>query len=130
MKKEEICIGDWFRMTTDPAPFRITDIETDNPCCFVYGDDGFKVDAASLDPIPLTRELMDLNFGKKDEYGNRVYSIDFIDIYVSEIPEGIWDIRIDEVEMNGLPEWRMFASYVHELQHALRLAGVDKEIEL
>lgn len=78
----------------------------------VVYDDGVVVlvDPCSLEPIPLTPEILEKN-GFKAELG----------------PGGRFVL-----EINGLCVTVQFSAidYVHELQNALLLCGIEKEIEL
>lgn len=58
MKTNELMIGDWVRCT-DPKPFKVEQIDGVEEQ--VYGDDGFYVDTADLQPIPLTGEILEKN---------------------------------------------------------------------
>ena len=81
-----------------------------------------------IEPIPLTDEILKKN-------GLPITEFPFCSIYfdedtnykleLSENKEGdiYWSISCDEYQIIRL-------RYVHELQHALRLCGIEKEIEL
>lgn len=124
MKAEELMIGDWVRCT-DHKPFRIIAIDTrDN---LVVGDDGFEVDIADLQPIPLTPEILEKNFERVrhdrgiegrdyhdwDYYMNDEYYV-VVD-FCTDNPEDssflLCDNDLDGSECFGVVE------YVHELQH-------------
>lgn len=55
---------------------------------------------------------------------------DYYEVEITEYTDGLWQVQVNEIEMGNLPTWRMYVSNVHELQHALRLCKIDKEIEL
>ena len=121
MKANELMIGDWVRCT-DPKPFRIEQIDGVEEQ--VYGDDGFFVDTGDLRPIPLTAEILEKNGFDMDGYvvhfkEDEHYMLEM----VFEDDELRWTINCDEYTI-------MNFEYVHELQHALRLCGVEKEIIL
>lgn len=86
-----------------------------------------------INPIPLTDEILAKNFEVTDDaayckhYG---YYNDFMEVDICEYTDGIWQVVVDEIEMSGLPTWKMYVENVHQLQHALRLSGIKKEIEL
>ena len=128
MKASDLMVGDWVLDTYTNKPMMIEDINGGNPR---FGQD--------LEPIPLTPEILKKNgfkeYGKDDTDGAILYVLgdDFfgVSVWVNIEPclLGIWRIwagksqsysRIDELPI----------SFVHELQHALRLCGIDKEIEL
>ncbi len=73
-----------------------------------------------IEPIPLTPEILEKN-GFSNNYGedDLSYAIDAVgDVIGVHIVAGSW--ILDEV----------YTDYVHQLQHALRLCGSDKEITL
>ena len=139
MKPEELMIGDWVVYNGDVEytdPIRIEGIDITGVCITSDRDDvGFD----GIQPIPLTAEILEKNgftfkkhtyFLKKDghywineggnifiKYGKKsTYKIDS------------WMINIDNE--NGYPVCCFDIFYVHELQHALKLCGIKKEIEL
>lgn len=108
------------------------------------------VNADNVEPIPLTAEILEKNGFIKDVYkDNRL-----TDMYHLLVPTG-FEVRPFTIQVRLYREpvcgvstlvkcwgWlRQYnggvndihlcsANYVHELQHALRLCGIDKEIEL
>ena len=79
-------------------------------------------------PIPLTPEILEKNGIKRDTNG-RMFGEYFDEdkngfLEISVDCEGIWwSINYEEYHI-------LRFKYVHELQHALRLCGIDKEIKL
>ena len=140
MKPNELMIGDWISVMEIPA--QVFELSYDNEekemtigildpqgevySCY-YGFD-------HVEPIPLTEEILEENFlTQRGEWTEPVlyfFGNDYIEVSIKEYTDGIWEIVVDEVEMSGLPSWRMYVSDVHQLQHALRLCNIDKEIEL
>lgn len=88
-------------------------------------------------PIPMTEAILDKNCAdvRKDEY-NRSYQWTWENSTGSGYVElGKWadGTSISEgfyFSCNGGEYAIMILHYVHELQHALRLCGIEKEIEL
>lgn len=81
----------------------------------------------NISPLPITPEILEKNGFEIDSDG--AYTIsqgwkqnDFYGNYI-EIKNGEQTINGGEYEL-----WEM--KYVHQLQHAMKLAGIDKEIEL
>ena len=76
-----------------------------------------------IEPIPLTPEILEKN-GFKDMG------------FFGKLEIGPWRLICDSSNLAVLHEGReeeyinIPISYVHELQHALRLVGIEKEIEL
>lgn len=142
MKANELMIGDWV-LTLDPTHKKqvyaqIWAIEEGQTSILVKKDitDWF-VDIEWLEPIPLTSEILEKNGIKLEGVG---------DNGISTPPK--WRNRFEKWVLRT--QWRdtfiwydrtakywhlhdMGAAkllYVHELQHALRLCGIEKEIEL
>ena len=125
MKANELMIGDWVRIK-DGYPFKMEDVSgtslfrrwtSDGETMIPYGWN-------EIEPIPLTWEILEKNgftrFGtgyilKGEHFGldNPSSPNNYLDNY--------W-LRISIKAVN--------IKYVHELQHALRLCGIEKEIEL
>lgn len=113
-----VFIEDEYELPKDPYPTKIS-----------CGED---IDLAFEDcysPIPITSEILEKNF-TYDTYGAYFFGGDYIEVYIKEYNDGLWRVEVDEIEMSSLPTWRMFVSNVNELQYALRLAGIEKTIEL
>lgn len=136
MKANELMIGDWVDFLIDETdemleyqPMQVNTIASWEVGGEVESIEGVVNDPEQLRPIPLTEEILAKNF--ENNGGQRyTFSGDFQDVAITEYTDGLWQVLVDEVEMGGLPTWEMYVSHVHELQHALLLAGVDKEIEL
>ena len=124
MKVEELMIGDW--VNAFDVPKQIEGIRT-----FKNGDEIVYYDwdngnfITSVTPIPLTKEILEKNGFKKHRYygyfieqSNSGYYIYFDNNYLS-IHQSGYDI----IEF-------AWCEYVHELQHALKLCGIEKEIVL
>ena len=87
-----------------------------------------------LDPIPLTPEILEKNGFSLDEYG------EWYECEVSVKERNYWvnvAFRNDSVSVydldiltGGRSSICIHKNYVHELQHALRLCQIEKEIEL
>ncbi len=119
MKAEELMIGDWV----------LCDMY--NPCDPYYppgtmGEFQMRPEdytnglAEKYKPVPLTSEILERN-GVKHVYG---YSIEDFKLYgnLGKKDEVYFTIIVSNKEIR--------IDYVHELQHALRLCGINKEIKL
>ena len=102
-------IGDWV-VGGSEEPFKIGIIDPD----FLHWNE--------VQPIPLTPEILEKNgFVKHDTWDEWVHYETgiFID----------FTLLVDEYGFHlDIPNARI--KYVHELQHALKLCGIEKEIEL
>lgn len=121
MKANELMIGDWV-CCTDPKPFKIVEISIIDPHEYITGSDGFDVDVSDLQPIPLTAEILNSNFPDV-RHGvfwswNDIISSENVNWFELRI-----EIGLDEILTRNI-------RYVHELQHALRLCGIEKEVVL
>lgn len=120
-------IGDWVLYNTTPK--RIGGI--DGKIIRFFRWDVWE-NPSAIEPIPLTAEILNKNFPKSCENDYWVdgdfpiigYSIPcHTDGYCPYVEVSIYDpARVMEFEL--------YLNYVHELQHALRLCGIKKDIEL
>lgn len=121
MKAEELMIGDWVNVGNDEFAFpdQIYSLGYDE----VDSGHGDMVGTYRYDelfPIPITPEILEKNgFVKQGFPGWEIYTEDFLIL---------WRIRCFNAANGSFH--RSHISYVHELQHALRLCGIKKEIML
>lgn len=116
-------LGDWAH--TPDGDFKITGIE-DN---YLWVGGNYYA-AKDVTPIPLTSDILKKNgFGytEGDEYlthyylGEECYCAN-MDLHIGSNNKGGFWLNTYGDEIHGI-------KYVHELQHALRICGIDKEIE-
>jgi hypothetical protein len=123
MKASELMIGDWVLDTEFERnePDRIGIVEDDGRVWLKHRFGYQSVTYCA--PIPLTPEILEKNgFTKELDAGGLHYWFTLIDghtRFLIHYARGVfhWFIPLD-------------FKYVHELQHALRLCGIKKEIEL
>lgn len=136
MKEQDIMLGDWVKC--EGKPYRITqigdilDMANDEKSWLAYPEE--------VSPIPLTLEILEKNGFENDFYEEESvadyhairlegytlkYKIGQIDGYLVTWCNGGVNVTTD---YNGCVQKDI--SFVHELQHALRLCGIEKEIEL
>lgn len=120
VKISDLSVGDWVRYR---------DMEWQ--VCSIYqftGEVGlFRKDSQicesieDIEPIPITPEILEAN-GIHKTYEDDEYAIFRGD--------GLWAVKYSDGdwELSTPPVCRVDIKYIHQLQHALRLAGVDKEI--
>ena len=92
------------------------------------------VHADHIEPVKITPEILEKNgFVTNDEQGNwkgyRMYSLFDTNkscIFMLKLYE---KDSIGEISLDMSPYYIVF-KFVHQLQHALRLCGIDKTIEL
>lgn len=122
----ELSVGDWVRVddfdkvlikrvsAIDGTRNQIGIIKNNRSGIYWYYDDEFE-------PIPLTPEILEKN-GFEENCG-RWYNSEAL-MEFEQYKDG-WCRTINCGEYSVY-----FIKYVHQLQHALRLAGVEKEIEV
>lgn len=138
MKENEVMIGDWFRFryTIDGKEivhtFRVSRIEDELGEYYVWGDGfGRMCYPKRLETIPITPEILEKNGFATIR--NDITFLEFSDdnVYMSYSYRGktgtcylivrrFSPFRDVEIEAKVI--------YIHELQHALRLCGIEKEI--
>ena len=137
MNANELMIGDWVMAD---HPVRIDMLSNED--VVTYQDvDGYKVvPTRKLNPIPLTPEILEKNGFFVDRYEEEcVADYTFIKKPIYRYDEGTdfaiefdgWALRIindfpeREISINSDTSEKLF---VHELQHALHLCGIEKDI--
>ncbi len=107
-------------------------------CLPVNSEDGFTygVWTEYLEPIPVTPEILEKNGFKRNSRYNYIYKDNYCEVCASVVP----GIKIDDIDLGeptinvsikgALFDINMIISAIHELQHALRLCGIEKEIIL
>ena len=76
-----------------------------------------------FEPIPITPEILEKNGWRSDMADRNFWATDEVYIYNHD---GVWRLRPKSPELLIVVDIK----YVHELQRALRLLGVEKEIIL
>lgn len=141
MKASELMIGDWVFCTypSIKKPFRVEEIRTvgDNELKIIISDDLRLVfQERYIEPIPLTPEILEKNGFKYTDN----HTLQGSDTYLLRYEQNGFDYTITY----KLDDWFAVDSYddrtyrifemetgrwhVHQLQHALKLCGINKEI--
>lgn len=143
MKAEELMVGDWvyaIDVNGEKHPCRANNLEYDyinkrgDFCVDFYGT-GYEAEwpdvTFNVEPIPLTPEILEKNLGvlerSSDGY-NLVINSELILAFHLEATLDVWIAQ--PRDWPHLTYSLPLPRYVHELQHALRLCGIEKEIEL
>lgn len=141
MKIEELSVGDWvvakfakwdYDSPEETEPMRIRCIDnSDRKRAYTdleFGGGQYSTSAhiEDLHPIPLTPEILEKNGETNKDYLAWLIAGRAV---VEKEPTGeysvhIYDAAIDKVLVTA------YAQHVHQLQHTLRLAGIEKEIEV
>jgi hypothetical protein len=112
MKAEELMIGDWVFIKDYPMIVQPMQVKKEH----------FVRSLVEFEPIPLTPEILKKNGLANDPYGCHFEEDEYMSLEISVEEEGIyWTINYNEYGILKL-------KYVHELQHALKLCRIDKEI--
>ena len=144
MKATDLMIGDWVQFSyrhpeTDERVvrvFQITQIEAQLGDYYIWSEKNGRVCHPEwLQPIPLTPEILEKNgfIIKHPESEKRTYWRDYAGQIVGHKNRGL---MLMEIHGNPkkfgyfIPYFKGHLYYVHELQHALRLCGIEKEVEL
>lgn len=135
VRTEDISIGDWFQarmvkwdyddLDITP-PMKIVKIEKD--CVrlgFSLDDLEFEVFVDDLQPIPITAEVLEKNGFTHDKWSKKIWRYEDVE---SEVVYYIESSRLEIT--NDVCKMYITCKSVAELQHALRLAKVKKEIVL
>ena len=106
-----------------------------NQECVVMSDsyypDGVIGFVDMLKPIPLTAEILEKNGFVEDVPKGEAYKLGINDDVWLFRNDGCWDFRIYyNFYSAGIILTQLRIKHTHQLQHALRLAGVEKEIEI
>ena len=126
MKAENLMIGDWVNLYGSPIKISIDDL------CFIDRDETYDK-GVHCKPIPLTEEILEKNgfTSVEDPYNHKKYFLLGKNEYNCNV---YWDgLAILLVEEDYEPTTYAYicdVEYVHELQHALKLCNIKKEIVL
>ena len=141
MKANDICIGDWLNIYNFPNdnpkqddlfPAKVSAVSVFDP--FKDPDDVTVelvipntngLASRPLDtclPIELTDDILVKNGFDKDERSKYYHD------YILELE--LWDFDISWSSVNGFRYEDIKLNYVHQLQHLLRLCGIEKELTI
>lgn len=124
MKIQELSVGDWVRRTFYEENVRIVRIYGDSERVLAEkGKMSISCHLNHFEPIRITPEILKMNGWREDKTDPNFFATDEVYIYNHE---GIWRLRPKSTELLIVVD----VKYIHELQRALRLLGVEKEIEL
>lgn len=152
MKENEIQIGDWVRYRYNDRngeeivkDFQVDHLDRLGRAIYVWGKELGNVGRVNqIEPIPLTPEILEKNgfrwTGSGDSTGmlSTPWGFDGIryNIYVGlkkktiEVHSAHPELRTDSWRKVNKVSLEVCGCFVHELQHALRLCKIDKEITL
>ena len=130
MNANELMIGDYV-INTEFDKNKVEKVEIIGGTRVWLSDENEYTPIVYVEPIDLTMDILLKNgFTKKFDYKCTLFYEDYYDLYAWEFNDEMWQICGHSREFAGIPDQQVDVCYVHELQHALRLFGIDKEIEL
>lgn len=134
---KELSIGNWIKISGTPV--QILGIRTESQVYVLETEEtdyAYAIDA-DIEPIEITPEILEKNGFEKREFIDEVnckeeywiYCDDYYSLVISEINDGLYKVEHHSEELINLIE-RLYISYIHQLQNALTLCGISKEIKL
>ncbi len=131
MKAEDLMIGDWVSFRSAFLD-RVDGIAIGGHSVHLEHDRWQPV--SDLKPIPITPEILKKNGFSLDEFGEwyeREVLVKernhWVNVAFRNDGVAVYDL---DILTGGKSSICVHKNYVHELQHALRLCGIDKEIVL
>lgn len=138
MKVNELMIGDWVSHFDEGKNCMVTELRGRKVAVSYTDDNGntkysVLLPEMAFEPIPLTAQILEKNGFEYKEADETCATESFHHWYLVgsrfAIDDDSWWRSVKDGELHvkfgGFP-----LKYLHQLQHALRLAGIDKEIEL
>ena len=128
MKANELMIGDYVQVNDEV--FKVISISYFDITISDNKGDFYHEHIDNLQPIPITAEILEKNgFGYKEEdgylshyyLGHEGYLAN-PDLHIGTYNKGVYWLNYYDNAIHGI-------KYVHKLQHALRLCGINKEIK-
>jgi hypothetical protein len=126
MKIQELSVDDWVFHLEEMQAGRILHIHRIGGIYSIGLDCADCVVVCGINdiaPIAITPKILKMNGWREDKTDPNFFATDEVYIYNHE---GVWRLRPKSPELLIVVDIK----HVHELQHALRLLGVEKEIEL
>ena len=132
MKVEEVHIKDWVNISDEMdniAPFRVNSVQCGDVAAenYITVSDFFNpFYEGEFQPIPITIEML-----KKNGFTVHNFPLDTICIWKEDKNKIMWTgTMIDMRQWDSCKSYQGSIKYVHELQQAIRLCGIDKDIIL
>jgi hypothetical protein len=122
MKAKELMIGDWVYNTHNRQNEQVAEIRSG--LVMLEYNDLYEYD--EIEPTPLTPEILEKNGWVKNLYSAESYDneeLECLSLWVGEDGKNKWWWHVGVELVTPI-------NYVHELQHALRLCEIEKEVEL
>lgn len=138
MKCEDLMIGDWVQIKDAkyPNPAQVGGVVKKCGTFYVHFPWwDLYVSEKELEPIPLSLEMLEKNGFEGSPTGDLFIERSLWETCALEVlpSEGSWLVRmIDKTNKNicGCNRINLYIKYVHQLQHILKVFGINKEIKL
>ena len=128
MEAEELMIGDWvLDKAVSEKPVQVLQINLKN-VHYEHEKGYISVGTEIIEPVPLTHEILEKN-GFEREGGASRCKFDKWWLSILHWNKGRLELIISD-DSTKLYTLDIDLKYVHQLQHALRLLGINKNIEL
>lgn len=128
MKASDLMIGDYVTVTPSGMLIQVAATHKRKVAYHTCADKLSWVREGLLRPIPLTVEILEKN-GIRRETDGKIFAE-----YFEEDDKGLLEISVDSESIWWTVEYMenriLRFNYVHELQHALKLCRIEKEIVL
>lgn len=131
MKANELMIGDWVQYPAtmgNLVPCKVVGISTEITVEFTTGARKYEA-LKAVEPIPLTAKILISNGFELQNNNHFYFDDEYTESDIHELTDSIWFVECVDLEFS-MPSQGMIVCNVHELQHALKLCGIEKEIEL
>lgn len=127
MDAKDLMIGDWvIRKGVPEEKLRVVAIDSIQGIVYLDLDGlGITEKLTNIEPIPLTFEILEKNGFRKESY---IEVVGGLDTYY--LGEEIGSFRIHRLQKGYYQFGLAKINFVHQLQHALKLCGINKEIEI
>lgn len=127
MKTGQIMIGDYLQRTYNKEIVKVREVRKN----YVYVEGcAYEYEYDELEPIPLTAEILLMNGFERDSKG-RIWGEYFEEDENSGLEITVEDKTGDVYWSYNWAEYLILKlKYVHQLQQAMRLCGITKEIKI
>lgn len=134
----DLMLGDWIYLTEHKTNARVTELRSTDPDVVLVTDKGEVEMRIDMKPIPLTGEILEKNgFENQSEspiaasyrlcLDEDTFSYLFVDF---RLRTGLVQVCFDSDMKGPKIGFSKYEMSVHELQHAMRMCRIEKEIEL
>jgi hypothetical protein len=122
---QDLMVGDWIDDGYKKA--QVTSITCDGIVETTAAISNIEV----IEPIPLTEEILVKNgFVGVPLTDSYELNTDYYEIEVWNYSDGLWVVNVHWIEFSSTPDDKLTVSYVHQLQHLLRLCGIEKQLTI